>query len=146
MRQRFEIPGTPVPWQVWIRKSKPTPTYLEMQAWQAQVSAYLRSLWQGPPIDTIVSLDTIFWLPWPEHGPQKLQRAVEKFKFTQLGKKPDLDNYRKACTDACQGILFHNDSQVVDGYMRKNYLEPPAIEGYTVIEIQDYPTLEDYES
>ena len=49
-------------------------------------------------------------------------------------KRPDLDNLRKAASDACQGILFVNDSQVAWGKMRKVFIDKfTEAEPYTVI-------------
>lgn len=46
----------------------------------------------------------------------------KKHQGTRLpAKRPDLDNYIKTVLDACQGILFADDSQVVRIYATKVY-------------------------
>ena len=36
-------------------------------------------------------------------------------------RKRDLDNYQKLVWDSCNGILFEDDSQIVELYLRKAY-------------------------
>lgn len=47
----------------------------------------------------------------------------------------DIDNYNKLLLDACTGIVFDDDSQIQELYLKKNYdKKNPRIE----IEIVDY--------
>jgi Holliday junction resolvase RusA-like endonuclease len=76
---------------------------------------------------------------WSQHGPKAvwLLCVVRRPKGMKSGprewfqKKPDADNYAKAFLDAAEGILFENDSQVVDLRSRKVYAatgEAPHVE------------------
>ena len=54
-------------------------------------------------------------------------------------KRPDADNVAKACLDAAQGVLFHDDGQVVDLRIQKWHAaqgDSARVE-MTVTEIQD---------
>lgn len=42
--------------------------------------------------------------------------------------KPDVDNYLKGVKDALKGIIWRDDSQVVEVYARKRYSARPRIE------------------
>lgn len=42
--------------------------------------------------------------------------------------KPDADNYLKGVKDALKGIIWKDDSQVVDAFVRKRYSARPRIE------------------
>ncbi|WP_217562733.1 RusA family crossover junction endodeoxyribonuclease [Paenibacillus sp. GbtcB18] len=42
--------------------------------------------------------------------------------------KPDADNYLKGVKDALKGIMWKDDSQVVDAFVRKRYSNRPRIE------------------
>ncbi|MFD2116370.1 RusA family crossover junction endodeoxyribonuclease [Paenibacillus yanchengensis] len=42
--------------------------------------------------------------------------------------KPDADNYLKGVKDALKGVMWKDDSQVVDAYARKRYSSRPRIE------------------
>jgi Holliday junction resolvase RusA-like endonuclease len=41
--------------------------------------------------------------------------------------KPDLDNFAKALTDALNGVVYDDDSQICDVVMSKRYAEEPRI-------------------
>ena len=43
-------------------------------------------------------------------------------------KKPDLDNYEKAILDALEGIVYTNDSLVVEKHSRKLFGDPNRID------------------
>lgn len=42
--------------------------------------------------------------------------------------KPDIDNLFKAVTDACTGVIWHDDNQIVKVKMEKRYAEKPRVE------------------
>lgn len=42
--------------------------------------------------------------------------------------KPDADNYLKGVKDALKGIIWKDDSQVVDAFVKKRYSSKPRIE------------------
>jgi Holliday junction resolvase RusA-like endonuclease len=138
----FRIPGAPAPWQVYTRQGPPPIGVLNCQAYQEQLRAYLRSADQWgsqAPLTGPVTLDTEFWLRWPQTAPTKRPEAIARWRREHLAMKPDIDNLRKACSDALQNVLYVNDSQVVGGRLRKNYL-PFDTEGCTIITVR--PVLE----
>jgi len=69
--------------------------------------AMLAAVHKGP-----VVLDLFFYMPRPVSLPQKYRHHI---------KKPDRDNLEKSVKDALKGILWKDDSQVVDGRTRKVY-------------------------
>lgn len=42
-------------------------------------------------------------------------------------KKPDADNFQKCVWDACNGVVWRDDSQIVDARIKKLYGEKPLI-------------------
>ena len=42
--------------------------------------------------------------------------------------KPDIDNYVKSVLDASNGMLYHDDNQIVELIARKLYAEEPRVE------------------
>jgi len=142
------IPGDPAPWQSFQRggqrRNRQTghwedqSGYANLKAWQEQIQFYLRAKWgDREPLSGPVCLDAEFFLPWPQAAPRKRAQAIESWYEAHLVKKPDRTNLYKAFEDACQGILFHNDSQVLRGEPRKDILRPTVYaqykEGYTVM-------------
>jgi len=47
--------------------------------------------------------------------------------FARPKKKPDCDNIAKIICDALNGIVYHDDSQVVDLEIRKYYSDEPKV-------------------
>lgn len=77
----------------------------------------------GGPVD----LRLIFYMPIPKSWPKKKRDLVFKDKLFPTG-KPDLDNMVKLVKDACNGIIWKDDKQVV--YLRavKYYSMDPRTE------------------
>lgn len=48
-------------------------------------------------------------------------------------KRPDLDNLYKGLTDPLNGLAYDDDSQIVDGHIRKWYAE----EDYVIVNIKE---------
>jgi Holliday junction resolvase RusA-like endonuclease len=42
--------------------------------------------------------------------------------------KPDLDNLCKSVTDALEGLIYTNDSRLVDKILQKRFGDPPRVE------------------
>lgn len=59
----------------------------------------LKKQWKREPLEGNVRLAVVFF-----HGDKR---------------KRDLDNYNKLWIDSCNGILFNDDNQIVELYMRK---------------------------
>ena len=125
------IPGNPAPWHVWTRQGPPPLGVLKFQAWQEQIRFYLQPAWGREPLSGPVVLEAEFYLPWPQSAPQRSPKAIERCYKKHLVMKPDRTNLYKAFEDACEGILFHNDSQVLRGEPRKDILRPTVYTKYT---------------
>ena len=107
-----------------------------MQAWQEQIRAVVRSQWgRKALLAGGVTIDTAFYLRWPQTAPQRSARAMAAWREKHIAMKPDLDNLRKAATDSVASVLFLvGDQQVVSGRMSKAFAEPGQ-EPYTVITV-----------
>ena len=133
-----QIPGDPAPWTVFTKNRAPTPGFYRMKVWQTQIQIALREEWgTQEPLTEPVVLDSAFFLPWPQSAPQHKAKAIEDWYWKHLVMKPDIDNLRKALSDACEGFLFVGDQQVVRGDIKKDILRPTVYskpkEGFTVI-------------
>lgn len=64
------------------------------------------------PLEGPVGLYLTFYLPRPQSAPRRVQLPA---------KKPDLDKLARACLDALTGIIYRDDSQVVELYCRKRF-------------------------
>lgn len=65
-------------------------------------------------------------LPIPQSWPKRKQAAA--LAGTEYPtKKPDADNVIKAIFDALNGVVWHDDTRVVDMVVRKRYAAVPGV-------------------
>lgn len=96
------------------------PSKLDKQQIQWQIRPYAPSqLYEGP-----VQLDLTFYMPIP--------KGTSKPKTTQMIngvifpiKRPDLDNLSYLIVNAMKGIIYEDDSQIVDLNLHKRYGDAP---------------------
>ncbi|MCT1176772.1 RusA family crossover junction endodeoxyribonuclease [Pediococcus pentosaceus] len=60
----------------------------------------------------------------------KVERRRRLLGFHRPTMKPDIDNLFKAVTDACTGVIWHDDNQIVSTKSDKFYSEEPRVEIY----------------
>lgn len=58
----------------------------------------------------------------------KKKADLAEAKILRPTTKPDVDNYAKGPLDACKGIIWKDDGQIVDLIARKYYSSDPRIE------------------
>jgi Holliday junction resolvase RusA-like endonuclease len=93
--------------------------------------AYVRMLaaeaYQGPPLEGPVSLCvTVYRQPPSSWSKSKIAHALAK--HIRPITKPDLSNVVKGIEDALKGLVWRDDSQVVDLYFQKWYSNDPKVE------------------
>ena len=98
-----------------------TVAYEGLVAHQAQIAMEGRPLIEGP-----VQLDLLIRCAVPASWSQKKQRAALEGRIFPAV-KPDADNIVKAIGDACNGVVWRDDVQAVDGAWRKRYAEVPGV-------------------
>lgn len=74
------------------------------------------------PVEILVELRMQIPVSWSKK--KQVAAAAGKVRAT---KKPDLDNCAKSVLDACNGIVFADDGQVVQLTVRKLYHAVPAV-------------------
>lgn len=132
---RFTVPGVPAPqgsmraliprgarFPVVISDNRNLKPWRQSVAFAAVEACPDRQLWQGP-----VSIGVVFYLPRPKSLPKRIVYPT---------KKPDCDKLVRGIFDALTGILWRDDSQVVEMAARKLYGDPPRAE----ITVQELPT------
>ncbi len=76
-----------------------------------EIAASIRSQYKGDPLDGPLRLEIVAFKKRPKSKP----RAV------YADTKPDYDNIEKLIGDALEGILWVNDSRIVDGHCVKKF-------------------------
>lgn len=98
--------------------------------YEAQISAAAtKAMGPLPPLENPVDLRVWAWYAIPKSWPNKTkQQALDGEVFPSV--KPDLDNVLKAVLDAMNGIVYLDDSQVINVVAHKRYGGAPRIEVY----------------
>jgi Holliday junction resolvase RusA-like endonuclease len=100
------------------KKSKDFKKYVQLVASEQRPP----SLLEGP-----LQLEVKVYKPSLKSFSKKKKVAAENGELRPIT-KPDIDNYVKGIKDACNQILWKDDSQVVDLHVSKWYSETPRIE------------------
>lgn len=119
----FRVEGDPVakgrPRYSPLNKTFRTPT--KTANWEAFCKLRAAEAMKGAaPIDGPVWVVITVFLTVPQSWSRKKAEAAENGRVRPTG-KPDLDNYAKAVCDACNGIVFRDDSQVCELVIKKRY-------------------------
>jgi Holliday junction resolvase RusA-like endonuclease len=88
--------------------------------------------------DTPLTVDIKFFLQPPKSlfvNNQRDQGRLKPGATTKWPSKPDLDNLDKFVLDALQGLIFHNDSQIVSQTICKSYDWIPTFSGRTEVHV-----------
>lgn len=78
------------------------------------------------PCDTAVQMTLVCFVPIPKSWSLEKQARARAGLIYPTG-KPDLDNFEKAVTDGCNGIIFGDDSQICDVVKSKRYSDDPRV-------------------
>ena len=100
--------GTVYPTVYTVRKSR---LFMAEVAAQAQL-AVLESKLTGLPSDEALAIEIVSFSPRPKSAPPSQKWPIGK---------PDSTNIQKGVEDALHGIIFKNDSHVVDIHTSKRY-------------------------
>ena len=121
----FHVEGNPVgKGRPRFRRTKnfvQTYTDSKTAAWEEKVkSAAKQGMGDTPPLETPVSVYGYFGLSVPSSHSKKRTTACLEGREAP-SKKPDLDNMAKAVLDAMNGVVFKDDSQIINLHLKKVY-------------------------
>ena len=124
MKIEFTVYGAPIP-KARARtvrlKNGMTITYTpeKTETWEDMIRLQILKHRPEKLIDGALSLKATFYL-------QRGKSIPKKREYPET--KPDLDNLLKCLTDAAEGIIYTNDSRIVDIDVKKRYGDPPRVE------------------
>lgn len=115
----IRINGYPVPWK------SPRVSKFGTYAPHGDIKKYLKRkiglLYNGPKLKNAVTCDLTFYFPVTKTDWKKLEKMRDSGKPIYHTKKPDRINLGKFAEDLLEGSILKNDSQIVDGNVRKEY-------------------------
>jgi Holliday junction resolvase RusA-like endonuclease len=80
-----------------------------------------------PPLSGALSVSMRFRMPIPKSATKALKAAMAAGEVAHIS-KPDASNLVKAAEDALNGVMFHDDSQVVRLFVSKVYSDQPGLD------------------
>lgn len=104
------------------------PSKTDLKTLQWMIKAYAPK----EPIRGPVAVSYTFYLPIPKATSKAKSGQMDRNMIKHIS-KPDVDNLAYLVTNAMKGIIYHDDSQIVEKHERKQYSADPRI----VVEIRD---------
>ena len=130
MEINITVPGEPVPQgrpkftkKPFVRAYDPP----ESAAYKKLVARYAMQHKPAVLLDGPLEVKILIFKPMLKNFSKKKSKLAEAMLLRPIT-KPDSDNYAKGPLDACKGIIWKDDGQVVDLIARKFYSENPRIE------------------
>lgn len=127
---RIFVPGLPQPGgskrAFYIKKlgrAIITDANSKAKPWKTAVSFVAADRYRGEPTREAISVDFTFYLPRPKshYGSGKNARSIKASAPEFPCGKPDTTKLIRSTEDALTGILWVDDSQIVDQFGRKRY-------------------------
>ena len=122
----FEVPGDPVPKgrPRFARRGTFVQTYTDSKTieYETRVATLARlAIGSSEPLKG--HLTVYLYLRYGVPASYTKKRVEACLNGLEYPKKVDLDNCYKSITDAMQGIVYANDSQIVEAHIKKVYAE-----------------------
>ncbi|EFA26061.1 RusA family crossover junction endodeoxyribonuclease [Pediococcus acidilactici] len=128
---KLRIDGEPVPQgrPKFVSRGKFVSAYdpPKSKTYKKLVAQSVREQYHGEPLDCPLYVVLNVFRP-VQKSISKAERARKLSGVHRPTVKPDLDNYYKAVTDACTGIIWRDDALIVNVKMGKYYSEEPRVE------------------
>lgn len=102
-------------------------TPAKTRAYEAHVQMTARAGMRGkPPISGALRANIVIKVPIPASWPKRAKAEAEEGVMRPTS-KPDIDNFQKSVLDGMNGIVFDDDSQIVEVTARKFYAQDPGV-------------------
>ena len=104
-------------------------------AWKKTVQTYVRRGWKGKPLDGPLLVIMRFYLRRPKshYGTGRNAAVLKESAPKQHTQKPDLTKFVRSTEDACTGILWVDDAQIVTQINSKRWAIPGQPVGVEII-------------
>ncbi len=116
-------------------------TPAEVRKWQADFKHEAREQMKDrKPTEAAIEVQISIYLPVPKSMSAKRTKAA-LLGYLRPVTRPDCDNYCKAISDSLNGVVWLDDSQIVDLHVSKSYAEKPSVmvEVIELIQLNEVP-------
>jgi len=128
----FKVDGTPVPKgrARYARRGNFISTYTpeKTRTYEALIKdAAIEAMGASEPLETPVSLYLYIRVPIPKSCTKKRLEAIDNGSEKPT-KKPDASNILKSVEDGMNGVVYHDDSQIINIHVTKVYSSLPGVD------------------
>ena len=127
----FKVDGTPVPKgrARYARRGNFISTYTpeKTRTYETLIKeAAIEAMGASEPLETPVSLYLYIRVPIPKSCTKKRLEAIDNGSEKPT-KKPDASNILKSVEDGMNGVVYHDDSQIINIHVSKVYSSLPGV-------------------
>jgi Holliday junction resolvase RusA-like endonuclease len=123
----LELFGAPIPWKRPGLNKRTGGVYDQQAKEKEQYRWQLRSQFKDDPLSVPMMVKILFRMPIVKSTKGKAKRLQMISGMLVPTKKPDADNLAKLVLDSMTGIIYQDDSQVVDLFCSKRFSEKPGV-------------------
>jgi Holliday junction resolvase RusA-like endonuclease len=128
----FKVDGTPVPKgrARYARRGNYISTYTpeKTRTYETLIKdSAIEAMGASEPLETPVSLYLYIRVPIPASATKKRLQAISDGSEKPT-KKPDASNILKSVEDGMNGIVYHDDSQIINIHVTKVYSSLPGVD------------------
>ena len=128
----FKVDGTPVPKgrARYARRGNFISTYTpeKTRTYETLIKdAAIEAMGSSEPLETPVSLYLYIRVPIPKSCTKKRLKAIDNGSEKPT-KKPDASNILKSVEDGMNGVVYHDDSQIINIHVTKVYSSLPGVD------------------
>ena len=128
----FKVDGTPVPKgrARYARRGNFISTYTpeKTRTYETLIKdAAIVAMGASEPLETPVSLYLYIRVPIPKSCTKKRLEAIDNGSEKPT-KKPDASNILKSVEDGMNGVVYHDDSQIINIHVTKVYSSLPGVD------------------
>jgi Holliday junction resolvase RusA-like endonuclease len=128
----FKVDGTPVPKgrARYARRGNFISTYTpeKTRTYETLIKdAAIEAMGASEPLETPVSLYLYIRVPIPKSCTKRRLEAIDNGSEKPT-KKPDASNILKSVEDGMNGVVYHDDSQIINIHVTKVYSSLPGVD------------------
>lgn len=98
---------------------------------KGRIKRHIFEFYSGNPLTIPISINIEFGMPIPKSTSKAKKLLMSKNEIYHTV-KPDIDNLVKLILDCLNGIVFHDDAQVIEITARKKY----SLDPFTIIKVK----------